>query len=144
MLEKRSCKRQFSHTCNAFHWHPPCRNNLLIWRKGLWCRVMHQSWLYGRQKTSGDTGGKGVQSVAFPCVNGASRPHVQRLADEFAICWLTWWVPQNNNIADARKLMCVLCSSTNRIEHLASLCLSYLICQKYVATSTSRANYWLR
>ena len=41
---------------------------------------------------------------------------VQELAEEFAVYWLTWWVPQNNNIAGARKLMCVWCFICLRVH----------------------------
>ena len=49
-------------------------------------------------------GGRGVQSVAFPCVSGASRPHCTETCGGVRYILTYMMVPQNNNIAGARKL----------------------------------------
>ena len=41
-------------------------------------------------------------------VGQADHTVLQHLAGKFVIYWLRWWVPQNNNIAGARKPTCVL------------------------------------
>ena len=42
----------------------------------------------------------------FPLCKWCKPTALQQLAEKFAVYWLTWWVPQNNNIAGVRKLMC--------------------------------------
>ena len=61
-------------------------------------------------------GRTGVQSLAFPCVSGVSRPHWTATCGgvTWLYIWLTWWGPQNNNIVCPRApAMWCYCSAVS-------------------------------